>query len=51
MLNMMLATSLLEIVGETTIDRYVVAAAWLGLCALALVVFIASASPPRSHPH
>jgi hypothetical protein len=40
--------SLLLIVGQTATDRAVVAAAWLGLIALAVIVLIGSATTPRS---
>jgi hypothetical protein len=40
--------SLLLVVGQTTADRAVIAAAWLGIVAIAVIVLIASATTPRS---
>ena len=43
--------NLLLIVGQTATDRAVVAAAWLGILALAAIILIASSTTPRNlHP-
>jgi hypothetical protein len=39
--------SLLQIVGQTPTDRVVIAATWLGVIALAVIILIASATTPR----
>jgi hypothetical protein len=44
---MMMLASLAWVVGDTTADRWVIAATWVGLIALAAVVMIVSAQPPR----
>ncbi|MGZ3441288.1 MAG: hypothetical protein ACXVDD_17330, partial [Polyangia bacterium] len=44
---MMMLARLAWVVGDTTADRWVIAATWVGLIALAAVVMIVSAQPPR----
>ena len=44
---MMLASLMQQVVGDTTTDRFVIAATWIGLFALAAVVLIASATSSR----
>jgi hypothetical protein len=44
---MMLASLMQQAVGDTTTDRFVIAATWIGLFALAAVVLIAAATSSR----
>jgi hypothetical protein len=39
--------SLLLIVGQSSADRAVIAAAWLGIIAIAVIVLIAASTTPR----
>jgi hypothetical protein len=45
---MMLVVSLAQVVGQTATDRFVIAATWVGLIALAAIVLIASSTNPHA---
>ena len=49
MVGMTLAALLLQVVGDTRADRWIVSAAWLGIITLAAIVLIVSIAPPRRH--
>ncbi len=49
MFGMTLAALLLQVVGDTRADRWIVSAAWLGIITLAAIVLIVSIAPPRRH--